>query len=99
MYSLLVLTVTHLDYTWRNHGFSVFTQNRENSTLHVYRGAAAPRSCPYIRFCSAKWPVQRASNVSGSFPFSNSAAILLHLIWPGHPPFIPACAVAILCGA
>ena len=48
MYSLLVLTVAHLDYTWRNHGFSVFTQNRANSTLHVYRGAAAPRSCPYI---------------------------------------------------
>ena len=60
-------------------------------SLHVYRGAAAPRSFPYIRFCRAKWPVQRACNVSGSLPFLNSAAILLHLIWPGHPPFIPAC--------
>ena len=75
-----------------------FTQNRENSTLHMYRGAAAPHGCLYIRFCSAKWPIQWACNVSGSFLFFNSAAILLHLIWPGHPPFIPACAVAILCG-
>lgn len=31
------------------------------------------------------------------FPLFKSAAILLHLICPGHLPFIPTCAVALRC--